>query len=291
VDEEIQDIRHQIYQGCMDRWVTGALIAEGAGVLSGINRAQRIMTSLGLSFVSDLTDGSILGKDQEIARVTGNPIQIVAAEEQIIGTLSKSSGIATAASRARVSIGKDCQIVTGGWKKMPLEVKDLIRKSAQDGGIDIRISEKPFVYLDKNYVRILGGIKEAIQKVLNLDQIIVIQIRGETEPIQKEAIEAAQAGANVIMVDTGQKDHLVKVVETLKEKGLRDKVRIAFAGNISLEDIKSLAHMDVDIVDIGYAILDAPCLPMRFDVIKVEEKGNVLWTTDCLKRPSSGYSL
>jgi nicotinate-nucleotide pyrophosphorylase len=43
-------------------------------------------------------------------------------------------------------------------------------------------------------------------------------------------------------------------------------VQIAFSGNLSLEDLDSLVGEDIDAVDIGYAILDAPCLPMRFDV-------------------------
>jgi hypothetical protein len=33
--------------------------------------------------------------------------------------------------------------------------------------------------------------------------------------------------------------------------------------------------MDVDVLDVRYRILDAPCLKMRFDVIEIKEaKGN-----------------
>jgi nicotinate-nucleotide pyrophosphorylase (carboxylating) len=131
----------------------------------------------------------------------------------------------------------------------------------------VRIHEKPFVYLDKNYVRILGGVRKAVRTVVPLGRTTVVQIRGETGPVEEEAIEAVQSGAEVIMVDTGQWEDLTRVGRALKSKEMRSQVQLAFGGNISLEEIKSLAEMDVDVVDVGYAILDAPCLPMRFDVI------------------------
>jgi nicotinate-nucleotide pyrophosphorylase (carboxylating) len=145
----------------------------------------------------------------------------------------------------------------------------MIRQAARDGGIETRISEEAFVYLDKNYVRILGGIKEAIHAAAPLSRGIVVQVRGETAAVEEEAVNAAEAGAAVVMVDTGRRDQLSSVIASLKERDLRSRVQVAFAGNLEIEELNALAHLDLDIVDIGYAILDAPCLPMRFDVIEI----------------------
>jgi len=98
---------------------------------------------------------------------------------------------------------------------------------------------------------------------------VVIQIRGETDRISNEAVEAAETGAKVIMVDTGRQEDAGDVTRALNENDLRRRVRVAFAGNIALEDLGSINRLGLDVVDIGYAILDAPCLPMRFDVIDV----------------------
>jgi nicotinate-nucleotide pyrophosphorylase (carboxylating) len=263
------DIRYEIFRECLERSVTAVLIAEKGGVLSGMERASASMKSLGLNFFSEFRDSSFVNEGQEIARITGNPVQVAMAEECIIGVLSKSSGIATAAYGAREKMHPRCRVVSGGWKKMPMEIKDHIRKAALDGGIDVRISHKPFVYLDKNYVRILGGIKKTIQAVLPLEKSVAIQVRGETDRIVNEAVEAAETGANVIMVDTGCREDAEDVIRALKEKDLRHRVRVAFAGNIVLEELESICELGLDAVDIGYSILDAPCLPMRFDVIGV----------------------
>jgi nicotinate-nucleotide pyrophosphorylase (carboxylating) len=264
------DIRQEIFEPYMEHRVTASLIAETSGTLSGIQRARDRVESLGALFGTGLTDGGILGAGQEVARVTGNPVQIAQAEEQIIGALSKSSGIATAARNARDKAGSRCQVVSGGWKKMPLEIKELVRQAVFDGGVETRISQEPFIYLDKNYVRIFGGVRQAVQAVSGLGRAIVVQVRGELEPLKDEAIAAVRGGAAVVMVDTGQPEDLRDVTQALRQNRLRDQVRVAFAGKVSLSDLEGLVQMDVDVVDIGYAVVDAPCLPMRFDVVRVE---------------------
>jgi nicotinate-nucleotide pyrophosphorylase (carboxylating) len=261
------DIRENIFREKSDQRMTGVLVAEEAGVLSGIQRARNIMGALGLSFASRLRDGSPLTREQEIVRVTGTPVQMAQAEDRLIGALSKFSGIATASKTALQKSKGRYKVVAGGWKKMPFELKESIQQAIRDGGVNPRMSDEPFIYLDKNYVRMLGGVRKAVEAAVVFKRMIVTQIRGETMAIAKEAIEAANAGAHVVMVDTGNHEDLRAVTHALRENGLRSRVKIAFAGNIRLNDLGALAQFDLDVVDIGYAILDAPCLPMRFDVV------------------------
>ena len=116
----------------------------------------------------------------------------------------------------------------------------------------------------------MGGPREAIQAVKHLNRAVVTQVRGEFLPIEEEAVEAARMGVAVVMVDTGRLEDLTRVLQALGNNGLRSWVRTAFAGNVSLSDLETLVQLDLDVIDIGYAILDAPCIPMRFDVIRVE---------------------
>lgn len=265
------DLREEIFRRCKRKRVTAVLIAEDGGVISGIERAEELARELGLEFASSLRNGDRVEPAGEIARLVGNPAQVARAEEVLIGTLSKSSGIATRGRQARLSAGERCQVVSGGWKKMPHQIKELVRQAVRDGGLETRIMDQPFVYIDKNYVRIFGGIAEAIEAVSHLGGTVVIQIRGETAPVDKEAVLAVELGAGVVMVDTGVREQLAEVGKALNDHGLRDKAQVAFAGNISSDQLESISLEDVDLVDIGYAILDAPCLPIRFDVVSVDE--------------------
>jgi nicotinate-nucleotide pyrophosphorylase (carboxylating) len=151
---------------------------------------------------------------------------------------------------------------------MPAPIKDLIRQAIVDGGIYYRISEKPFVYLDKNYVKILGGVKEALLSIKKLRRTKIIQLKSKGKRLCQEALVASQLGVHIIMIDTGQKKDIEMVDLFLRERRLRRKVKIAFGGNIKIESLKKLRESPVDIVDIGKAIVDAPLLDMRMDIIK-----------------------
>ena len=95
---------------------------------------------------------------------------------------------------------------------------------------------------------------------------LVIQLKGEGHNLLREAIVAAEGGGNIIMIDTGRREDIVKIDSGLRAKGLRDRVQIAFAGNIGIGDIQELKRLPVEIVDIGQAVVDAPLLDMRMDI-------------------------
>jgi len=48
---------------------------------------------------------------------------------------------------------------------------------------------------------------------------------------------------------------------------LRQHVRIAYSGGLVIEDLPRLQDEDIDIVDIGRAVIDARLLDMSMDII------------------------
>jgi nicotinate-nucleotide pyrophosphorylase (carboxylating) len=155
---------------------------------------------------------------------------------------------------------------------MPLYQKESIRRAVGVGGALIRISPDPFVYLDKNYIRILGGIGRALQAVSRMtDRRKVAQLKGRHKSVVEEACEAVEFGADILHIDTGNTEDVDRVVRELVRLDLRSRVSIAFSGSIRLEDVDELKRLDVDILDIGRQIVDAPLLDMRLEVIEARE--------------------
>jgi nicotinate-nucleotide pyrophosphorylase (carboxylating) len=93
-------------------------------------------------------------------------------------------------------------------------------------------------------------------------------LKSEGKRLCQEASLASQLGADIIMIDTGDKEDIKMVDLVLKKQELRRSVKIAFGGEIRIEDLEKLKKFPVEIVDIGKAIVDAPLLDMRMDVIK-----------------------
>jgi nicotinate-nucleotide pyrophosphorylase (carboxylating) len=69
------------------------------------------------------------------------------------------------------------------------------------------------------------------------------------------------------MVDTGKIQDVRRVAEALRRENKRRLVKIAFASGIKLSVIPTLVGEDIDILDIGRTVIDAPLFDMRLDVL------------------------
>lgn len=268
---EVLDVREELLKNVKWKMVTAAIISDEEGIIAGTVLTKEEAEKLGLSVLMIQDEGSRVGKEEEIFRFRGTPRQIVMAEEILIGLMAKPSGIATHAHKFVKATGGRPKVVCGAWKKMPPSLKDMIREAVIVGGALSRIEAAPFVYLDKNYVELLGGIKKSLETVAYLSNVSkVVQVRGRDQDIVSEACEAAESGANIVFIDTGKPDDVRPVVERLRQLGLRNKVKIAFGGGVNIETIGELKTLDIDILDIGRQIVDAPLLDMRLEIIDLK---------------------
>jgi len=262
-----QDIRDIIFATVCDRCYTARIIAEHDGIVSGVGRLRDLLTAQGIRADILVADGGGIHAGETIATLSGTPKQIAVAEESVIGVLAKFSGIASAARRATELAGPELKVVCGAWKKMPAEIKTAVREAITHGKAAFRITDEPFLYLDKNFVRMLGGIEATLQAVAGVtDKLKVIQMKGSSGDLVSEALSAVRHGADIIMVDTGRLDDFTLVDKALRDAGCRDKVRLAFAKGIRVESIGELKNRGIDILDIGVAIVDAPLLDMKLEV-------------------------
>lgn len=263
----MQDIRDSLFRDIRDKRFTAVLTPEANGLLSGVADAEAAAESLGLDWTCTVEEGGALRLGEPFARLTGTPKQLAMAEEQIIGTLSKPSGIATAARRAVEAANGKVRVVCGSWKKMPPAMKQAVRRAVVSGGASFRICEQPMIYIDKNYIRMLGSVPKALAACAALEgQTRVIQIRGDSASVREETNQAIAGGADVLMVDTGRREDLRACLGELARLGARDRVQVAFAGGVRLADVAEIAALGVNMLCIGRQIVDAALLDMRMDV-------------------------
>ena len=116
--------------------------------------------------------------------------------------------------------------------------------------------------------RMFGGVGPTLEAVAPMEGYIkTIQLRGLVEDIATEARTAVALKADILMVDTGRLSDLDLVAEIVRAAGRRDSTTIAFSGDIELADIPRIATHDVDILDVGRAVIDAPMVDIKFDVV------------------------
>ena len=234
------DVRDILFREIAEKKFRAVLTAERSGVFCGKSAAITCAQALGIELEICKNDGDELSHGQRFANLLATPKQVAIAEEQLIGTMAKACGIATAARTAVHLADGKVKIVSGAWKKMPPETKQMVRGAIVAGGAAFRICESPMMYLDKNFVRTLGG------------------------------IPALNGGAGVFMVDTGRIEDLRRCRTVLETSGRRGEVQLAYAGGVKLTDIPQLTEERLDILCIGKQIVDAQLLDMKLDVIQEE---------------------
>ncbi len=265
------DIRDEIFRGISGKTCTACIIADEDGIIAETAAVAEEAGRLGLFLESVAEEGAQVRAGDVVARLRGTPKQLAVAEEVLIGLMAKPSGIATATREFVKEAGPKPRVVCGAWKKMPPQLKEAIRRAIVAGGGSFRITKGPFVYLDKNYIEMLGGIDGCMAAASGFNgREMVVQVKGRYKDVAEEACEAAARGASIVFIDTGNREDIARVSAALGDARLRERVKIAFAGNIGLEDIAELKSMDVDILDIGRAIVDAPLLDMRMEVMAEE---------------------
>ena len=266
--KSVRDIRDVIFKDIIDKEFQAVLIPERDGCISGIANVIKQAEEIGIGIELYCKEGEWIEAKKPIGLITATPKNMALAEEKIIGNLAKFSGIATAAKKAVELSGGKIKIVCGSWKKMPPAIKDGVRTAVLSGGATFRISDNNMIYLDKNYIKMLGSIQKTLDSVKDFqNHTKVIQIKGEQVTIEEETKQALESGCNILMLDSGNVEDVVACLKVVNGMCLREKVKIAFAGEVKLDKIKDLARMDIDILCIGKEIIDALLLDISLDVI------------------------
>jgi len=263
----VDDIREEIFRGLGGERFEATIESAEAGLIACVPEACERGRDLGLETTPLCRDGDSVSLATPLLRVRGTAMQITIAEESLIGSLSKPSGIATATRRLVDGAAGRIRIVGGAMKKMPPEIKPLVRRSVAIGGANGRMAEHPMIYLDKNYVRMLGGLDGALSAIAHLrEHRKVVQLMGEEAPLFDETIRAVELGATTVFVDTGVPADVKPVIEALDALGERSRITVAFAGGVREGDLDELVRLGVDALCIGRSIVDAPLLDMRLTV-------------------------
>jgi nicotinate-nucleotide pyrophosphorylase (carboxylating) len=256
--------------------IAGSLLGGATGLYRAVVEACEPGIIAGTAFVDPgaslgsngswqlmVADGDPVVAGQPIIELIGEATRLGVAEDYVLGPLGFASGIATRAQTFRDAAPKGLSIACGGWKKLPVALKPLLRAGLAVSGILPRLVDGDFVYVGKNAVIMLGGVDQAIKAGVAIDHgPVAVQVKSVAE-----AVSAVRTGAGIIMVDTADLADLADVHAELERLGLRQTVRLAFGGGVRLQDLEPAANAGADAVDVGRAILDAPLLDLRMRVL------------------------
>ena len=253
-----------------DSTAEAEVIARESGVIAGVEEAEVLAESLGLKVENLVSDGEEVKTGKVLMKISGKTRTILAAERTILNILSRMSGVATA-TRKLVNKLKRTKLKTrvACTRKVAPGLLYFDKKAVLIGGGDThRLCLDDMILIKDNHIAVVGSVEKAVktarEKVSFSKKIEVEVTRVE------DALKAAKAGADIIMLDNFHPKQIEKAVKTLKKSGFYGKVLLEASGGITAKNILEFASTGVDVVSLGEITHSVKALNISLEITKTE---------------------
>ena len=248
------------------------IIAKEDAVAAGIEESAILADALELKIKTDVADGDEISKDQIIIRLSGDAQTLLAAERTILNLVSRMSGIATTTKHLTEKLrnaGLNPRIAATRKTAPGLSYFD--KKSVLIGGGDPhRLHLDDMILIKDNHIAIIGSVEAAVRKAKE-NASFSKKIEVEVTRVE-DVIVAAEAGADVIMLDNFSPKRIREAVEWLERDSLRGKVILEASGGISAQNIVDYGSTNVDVLSIGELTHSARAIDVSLEIVIEERK-------------------
>lgn len=221
-------------------------VAKADGVLCGLQIAMRVFTLLDdtFTYTAHKNDGEEVKAGDLIVEFNGKTACLLKGERTALNIIQHMSGIATATNKAvKLCEGTNAS-VTDTRKTLP-GLRALQKYAVVcGGGKNHRYNLSDGAMLKDNHIDAGGGITNAVS-ILRSKLGHMVKIEVETRNFQ-EVKEAVEAGADIIMLDNMNNEQMTECV-----KFIDGRAKTEASGNITLDNIASVAKTGVDIISLG----------------------------------------
>ena len=245
----------------------GIIIAKENGIISGIDAVSDLFNEFKVISSVKKQDGDKVKVNDVIMEIKGNARTVLSLERTALNFLMRMSGIATLTFNTLQKIREvNENIILAGTRKTTPGLQIFEKNAVKIGGGDThRFRLDDSVLIKDNHIAIVGSIEEAIIMAKNnVSFTKKIEIEVEDE---KGAIEAAETGADIIMLDNMNPQEIDKIISTLESMNLRNNVLIEVSGGITPENIVEYAKTSADIISTGYITHSAKSLDLSLEIL------------------------
>lgn len=234
------------------RFGRARLMAKEDIVLSGAIAFEQSMQTLEPSarIKWHFEEGDEILKKQIICTIEGDLVQILKAERVALNFLGHLAGIATHTRRfVKQVAGTNTKILD--TRKTTPGFRELEKRAVvHGGGFNHRMNLSTALLIKDNHISIMGGIKNAINRVRE-HSALPIEVEARTLEEVKEAVELK---AQRLLLDNMDNEMLKKAM-ALVPAGIETEA----SGNMTIERVRSVAEIGVNYISVGALTHSAPC--------------------------------
>lgn len=254
----------------------GEMICRSEGIVAGLEEARRLFSMLGCRVQSLVRDGEQVKVGSKVLKIEGSARSILKCERMALNILMRMSGIATETHRLVDAARRvDPGIRLACTRKTAPGLREFDKRAVALGGGDThRLRLDDMVMIKDNHLALIGSVKKAVKRA-KANVSFTKKIEVEVTSLQG-ALEAAEAGADVVMLDNMEPAKIKKVILALRKKGFRQEITIEASGKIDLASIEAYAETGVDIISVGYITHSPRALDFSLEIKASREKDRKL---------------
>ena len=219
------------------------------GIIAGLEEAAELFRLTGVAVNFRARDGELVVKGATLLELRGPARAVLLAERTALNIIGRMSGIATKTRETGEKIrekNSSCRVACTRKTAPGLRVLDK-KAVAIGGGLPHRFGLSDAVLIKDNHLMYLS-IDEAVSRAKKGSQYhrIEVEVRDADQ-----AKSAADAGADIIMLDNMTPEDAALAVRTIRSRPGGDTILIEVSGGICEENAVLYAISGVDIISMG----------------------------------------
>ena len=227
-----------------------SILIKEAGIVAGGEIAKKVFLRVDPSLEVGvlIKDGTKVKPGDVVASISGRVASILKAERTALNFLQRLSGIASQTARYVAKTRGFAVDITDTRKTTPgirLLEKYAVRMG---GGKNHRFHLGENILIKDNHLAALRAMGMSLKDIVakakqNVPQRVTVEV--EVNTVQ-EALDAAEAGADIIMLDNMSPEEMRHVVNSLP-----DQIKTEASGGITLANVRAAARAGVNMISIG----------------------------------------
>lgn len=234
------------------------LVARQTGVTCGLELAVEAFRMRRVADVRQLAaDAQLVEPGTPLIAVTGDATAILSAERTALNVLQRLCGVATLTHRYASAVAHTSARILDTRKTQPAQ-RLLQRYAVRCGGGDNhRFGLYDEAMLKDNHIAACGGIAPAVERIRAAHPGHRIHVEADT---LDQVAEAAEAGADVVLLDNMTNDQLCQAVAIIDSRALAEA-----SGGVTLDTVRAIAETGVDRISVGALTHSAPAFDCALD--------------------------
>ncbi|AQL43460.1 nicotinate-nucleotide diphosphorylase (carboxylating) [Halorientalis sp. IM1011] len=256
-----EDLGHHDVTNEVPGETTGRLVAKDSGVVAGLDAACAVFDYLDVTAERAAEAGDRVERGEAVLRVSGSAREVLRGERVAVNIAGHASGIATKTRRAVAAaqeVSDDVRIAA--TRKTTPGLRGIEKRAVVAGGGDThRLDLSHMVMVKDNHVAEMGleGAVSHFRERASFATKIEVEVENP-----EDAPRAADAGADIVLLDNMSPDQTAEAVDLLAERA--DDTLTEASGGITVADVPDYAGTGVDVISMGSLTHSADTLDYSF---------------------------